>query len=174
MLNDIEGYIPAARNIPLENRNIIMEKISSKYNGVSYDSNREYYVVGIKYKGKTYALGHHENEIECAKRYNQQAAYFNNHNDTRYVLNDIPGYVTIEKNIYEEIQIAKETRKSSKYYGVCFNKTSKKFKAYLVLNKKQITIGHYCDEVEAAKAYNKKALELNQKFKTNYKINSLV
>lgn len=80
-------------------------------------------------------------EIECAKIYNQQALYFNNQFDTKYVLNDINDYITIEKNIYKEIQDNKKSNKSSKYYSVTFNKKIKKFKALLVYNKKQLHLG---------------------------------
>ena len=172
-LNDIPDYVPTARDIPYENKELQMENKTSQYLGVSYDSQRKYYVAGIKYKSKTYSLGNNKFELECAKSYNQQAAYFNSiYDDAKYILNDIPGYTTVPKNVYEELQ-AKKLTPSSKYTGVSFNKQSKKYKAYLVYNKKQITIGQFSSEVDAVLAYNKKAKELNDTKQTQYKINEL-
>ena len=123
-----------------------MEHKTSQYLGVSYDSKRKYYVTSIKYKSKTYALGNSNIELECAKSYNQQAAYFNSiYDDAKYILNEISDYVTVAKNIYEELQANKSTQ-SSKYTGVSLNKQSKKYTAYLVYNKKQIRIGMFANE----------------------------
>lgn len=110
MLNEIEGYVTVPRNIPQETREQQLEEISSRYNGVSYDSTRKYYVAGIKLKRKSYSLGNHQDELECAKLYNQQALYFNNHEGGKFGLNEIEGYVTVEKNIYEDLQASKKQR----------------------------------------------------------------
>ena len=171
LLNDILNYIPTSIDIPLENIIINNNKKTSKYYGVSYDSKRKYFVSSIKLNNKTYCLGNNINEIECAKLYNQQALYFNKTFNIIYLLNDIPNYVTIEKNIHQDIQNNKN--KSSKFYGVCFNKSRKKFKAYLVFNKKQIVIGEFINELDAMNAYNLKADELNKKYNKKYKLNEI-
>ena len=170
-LNEIDNYIATARNVPEQYKQEFLENKTSSYNGVSYDSTRNYYVVSIKYNTKTYNLGFHQHEIECAKLYNQQGLYLNNHFNTDYVLNDIPNYITIEKNIFQDIQDNKLSKKSSKYHGVTFNKKQNKYRACLVYNKKQLYLGFFTDELEAAKAYNKKAKELNDEHNTSYKIN---
>lgn len=136
MLNEIEGYVTVPRNIPQETREQQLEEISSRYNGVSYDSTRKYYVAGIKLKRKSYSLGNHQDELECAKLYNQQALYFNNHEGGKFGLNEIEGYVTVEKNIYEDLQASKKAKKSSEYYGVTLNKVTNKYKALLVYKQK--------------------------------------
>jgi hypothetical protein len=170
MLNDIPGYITVPRNIPQETREAQLENITSRY----YDSKRKYYVVSIKLKGKTYSLGNNTSEIECARLYNQQALYFNNHNDGKFTLNDIPDYVTVEKNIYDELQNAKKAKKSSQYFGVTKYKDTNKFRALLVYDKKQLSLGVHSSELEAAQAYNKKASELNEELgKVVYKLNDL-
>ena len=170
-LNDIEDYIPTPRNIPEENKQLIIDKKTSKYNGVSYDSKRKYYVAGIKYKGKSYGLGNHKDEIECSKLYNQQVLYYNQNFNTEYELNDIPNYSTIAKDIYQEIQDKKIESKSSKYYGVTLSKRNGKYRTVLVHNKKQIHIGFFENELDAAIAYNQKANELNNSNNCNYKLN---
>ena len=106
---------------------------------------------------QTYNLGQNESEIECAKLYNQQALYFNETLNTNYELNEIIGYTTIAKNIWKELQDTKKENKSSKYYGVTFSKQKNKYQALLVFNKKQINLGVFALEIDAAKAYNKKA-----------------
>ncbi len=53
---------------------------------------------------------------------------------------------------------------SSKYKGVCWCKSSKKFRAAISHNKKRIYLGYFHDEVEAAKAYDEKARELFGEF----------
>jgi hypothetical protein len=172
-LNDIEDYIPIPRNIPEENEQLIAGKKTSKYNGVSYDSKRKYYVAGIKYKGKSHGLGNHKDEIECAKLYNQQVLYYNENFNTDYELNDIPNYNTIAKNIYQEIQDKKLEKKTCQYHGVTLSKRNGKYRVVLVHNKKQIHIGFFENELDAAKAYNQKASELNKTFNCHYKINTL-
>jgi phage anti-repressor protein len=171
-LNEIDNYNPNPRNIIQENKEELKENKSSKYIGVSYKTARNYYVVSIRYNNVCYNLGYDKEEINCAKIYNQQALYFNNHCNTKYKLNDIPDYITVEKNIYKDMYENKNSRKSSKYYGVVFSKQHNKWKALLVKDKKQIHIGFFVNEEEAAKAYNEKAMELNTE-KTNkfYKIN---
>ena len=56
---------------------------------------------------------------------------------------------------------------------VSFKKQNNKYQASLVFKKKQIHIGFFNNEIEAAKAYNEKALELNNESKTKYKLNNL-
>jgi hypothetical protein len=53
---------------------------------------------------------------------------------------------------------------TSKYKGVYWHKDRKKFCAKIHLNKKAIHIGYFKDEIEAAKAYDKKARELFGEF----------
>jgi phage anti-repressor protein len=171
VLNNIPNYISQPRDVPNLNKEKSNEKKSSKYIGVSYDSKRKYYVVGIKFENKTYNLGRNESEEECAKIYNQQALYFNNHFNTNYNLNDIPDYKTIEKDF--RVKENKKQNTSTKYFGVTFNKTTNKFRACLVFNKKQIHLGFFENELDAAKAYNKTASELNETYNKNYKINEV-
>jgi phage anti-repressor protein len=172
-INEIENYVPNPRDIILETQEAINAGKASLFNGVSFDKRRNHYIVSIKYKNKTYYLGNNEDEVECAKLYNQQALYFNNTYDTDYVLNEIPNYVTVPKNIVEAINTNKMSKKSSQYHGVTLSKQNNKYKALLVFNKKQLHLGYFTNEMEAAEAYNKKALELNEKYDCDYKINML-
>jgi hypothetical protein len=52
----------------------------------------------------------------------------------------------------------------SKYKGVSWNKILKKWSAAVQLNKKRFYAGHFTDEIDAAKAYDKKASQLHGEF----------
>ena len=169
-LNTIKDYIPNPRNIPDDNKNLVLEKKSSKYIGVHYDNTRQHFVVSMRFKLKHINLGHHVDELECAKMYNRQALYFNNNYNTNYTLNEIENYITVEKNIYNELKYSLINNKSSVYIGVVKRKNGK-FNAQIILNKKIIRLGIFENEIDAAKAYNEKAKELNIKYNKNYNIN---
>ena len=173
LLNEIDDYTTIPRNIPEENEKTIVNNKTSKYNGVTYDSRRKNYKSAIKYKGKSCHLTYNTDELECAKIYNQQALYFNNTYGTNYILNVIPNYITIPNNVYGTLQKEKISNKSSKYHGVTFSKQVNKYKALIVYNKKQICLGSFENDLDAAKAYNKRAIELNDLLNQNkYKINT--
>lgn len=58
----------------------------------------------------------------------------------------------------------KRRNNTSGYKGVCFHKKANKWMAKIRHNNKTKYIGIYLTKIEAAKAYNKKALELFGKF----------
>jgi phage anti-repressor protein len=168
VLNNIPGYITVPRNVPELNKLEQNKQKTSQYNGVSYDSKRKYYVVSIKFSGKTYNLGSSLNETDCAKIYNQQALYFNNQFNTKYVLNNIPDFITEPKDFREEIK----PKKTSKYHGVSLTNNNKWACSYM-LNRKKIHIGTFDTELEACNAYNKIVNELN-KNGCKYRVNQYV
>jgi hypothetical protein len=177
LLNDIENYTNIPQNIPEETKQTILENKSSKYIGVRYLKSKKFNSVmhfDTGSKRKTIYLGTFDIELDAAKFYNQQALYYNENHNKNYILNEIPNYITIPKDIYSELQIKNKQKKTSKYVGVYFSKQAKKFRSLLVYNKKQLHLGFFENEVEAAKAYNTKADELNKQLdKIVYKINDI-
>ena len=170
-LNTIPNYISLPRDIPTLTKELKLENKTSKFRGVSYDVKRQYYVVSIKYNKKTYNLGNNKSDIECAKLYNQQALFFNTMYGTKYDLNNIPDYITEPNNLIDFDKIKDVDKHSSKYYGVTFSKQANKYKSLLVFNKKQIHLGYFDSEIEAARVYNLKATELNMEHNKKYKLN---
>lgn len=69
--------------------------------------------------------------------------------------------LTHQQNIMNSF---KHKRSSSKFKGVSWHKTGKKWQAYIGFNKKLIYIGLFDFEKEAAKAYNEKAKDLYGKY----------
>jgi hypothetical protein len=168
-------------NIPEQNKQTIAESTSCpSYTGVSFVKSRNNYAASIKHNGKSYNLGSFKEAVDGAKIYNSQALYFNNHEKGKFVLNQIPGFTTVEKNIIGEKAAKKAENKKSVYVGVTFSNQAKKWRAILVYDKKQQCIGSFSTEVEAAKAYNVRANELNKQIKDNnekrptYKLNTIV
>ena len=53
-----------------------------------------------------------------------------------------------------------QENKLSIYRGVSFHKKNRKWTAGIKINNKSINIGYYDSEIEAARAYNQKAIEL--------------
>lgn len=58
----------------------------------------------------------------------------------------------------------KRKNTSSKLKGVSLNKNSGLYESYITKNKKRISLGYFRNEIEAAKAYDKKATELFGEF----------
>jgi hypothetical protein len=174
ILNEIEEYIENPRNVVEENIKKKFENKSSNFNGVYFIKSKQIFEASIQYKKKSYKLTKNLDEIECAKIYNEQALYFNNNLDTKYKLNDIPDFTTIEKNHIHELEKSKNKR-YSRFVGVTIRNDSGKFRAYIKHNRKVINCGTFKDEIDAARAYNKKAEELNalSETKTKYELNNL-
>lgn len=70
-------------------------------------------------------------------------------------------FVTDSQNQMNRIQPKGFT---SSYKGVDWHKRDKCWRAHIVINKKQIYLGHFKNEKDAALAYNKKAIELYGEF----------
>jgi len=58
----------------------------------------------------------------------------------------------------------KQNNTSSKFKGVCFKNSLNKWRSYITINGNQKYLGHFILEIDAAKAYNNKAIELFGEF----------
>lgn len=137
--------------------------ISSQYIGVDFSKISSKWRARICIKGKSVSLGYFDNEINAALAYNAKA--FEAFGEEA-VLNEIEG-VLFDKENYSQYNFIKKEKMYSEYKGVTFNKRTNKWIA-AIHNKKRIHIGTYNTELEAAKAYNAKAVEF---FGDNAKLN---
>lgn len=68
---------------------------------------------------------------------------------------------TVNENAKNRV---KNKSSKNKYKGVCYRKDNGKWRAIIQSNGKQYSLGDYNSELEAAIAYNKKAIELHGEF----------
>jgi hypothetical protein len=167
-LNRLENYVPNPRDLLEEYRQKRFQSKSTDFNGVYFIKSKQIFEASIQYKRKSYKLIKNTCDIECAKVYNEQALFFNNNFGTKYKINDIENFVTLEKNHIHELEINK-VKKYSRFVGVTIRKESGKFRAYIKHDRKVIYCGSFVNEIDAAKAYNKKAEELNRLTSTKVK-----
>ena len=72
-------------------------------------------------------------------------------------------------------QMNKKGWGGSKYKGVCWHKPSKKWGVYIKVNDKQIHLGLFDSEIDAAKAYDKAAIKYFEEFaRTNFKLEQVI
>ena len=164
-LNQLENYVSNPRDLLEEYRQKRFQSKSTDFNGVYFIKSKQIFEASIQYKRKSYKLIKNTSDIECAKVYNEQALFFNNNFGTKYKLNDI---LTSEKNHIHELEINK-VKKYSRFVGVTIRKESGKFRSYIKHDRKVIHCGSFVNEIDAAKAYNQKAEELNQLITTKVK-----
>ena len=145
------------------NRSKYNMQTSSTFKGVFYDKKKSKYTGRITIeKGKTLYLGHYVLETDVAFYYNQHAIqYFGEY----AVLNELPIDYTPAKPFGPDTH---KTMTSSKYRGVSRRKTDGKYRAYIVKDWKQISLGIFDTERIAAEMYNAAAIEIHgEKAKLN-------
>lgn len=114
---------------------------SSIYKGVFLIKRDNVYTAAIRYKNNLIYLGRFKNEVNAAKAYNEAAIkYF--------------GEFARLNVITEDVLPEKPRKYSSTYRGVSFDLSRNKFTAYFQKDKKNIFLGRFNTELEAAMAYN--------------------
>lgn len=142
----------------VEHENMEFQKTitSSQYKGVSKKSSGKWGVT-IWIKGECKFFGTHSTEEEAAMVYNLKVLKY---------LGD-----GVELNPVDHTKYVPPMR--SRFFGVYYEKRSNKYRAILTHNKVRYSAGYFEDEVEAAKAYDKKVLEiLGDTKKLNFPVES--
>ena len=126
---------------------------SSGYIGVCKKNGS--WTASIQKDGVRQRLGSFTTELEAAKAYNTKALE----------LHGKKAKINIILQKHENGDVEKIVRKqpTSKYRGVCLSKG--KWKSTIIFERVTYFLGYFDSEIEAAEAYNKKALELNPNFR---------
>lgn len=143
------------------------KKKKSKYRGVFWHTRGKAWVSSIMVNGKTTHLGYYDDEIEAARVYDKEAIRLKgitcavNFPDSIERFGgknaDVSAIPTDKTSTRHE---RKRAERISKYRGVCWNKCNSSWKACIKIDGKNKHIGYFTNEVEAAKAYDVKALQV--------------
>lgn len=125
---------------------------SSKFKGVSWQENMNLWEASITYENKHMSLGYFQDEIIAANMYNHIASKL--FGEFAY-LNNVPFISEQECNDSKYMP-----KTYSKYRGVTWSRRSNKWKAGIEKSSKAIHLGYFINEIDAAQAYNTKAVEL--------------
>jgi group I intron endonuclease len=127
------------------------EITSSKYVGVRLIRSG-HWRVAIVHKGKSISLGIYATEEEAAIAYNRAALlYFGEEAN----LNNVE-----DREIFPLTKRQKDKNSSSKYHGVTYCNRDKNWKAHIYYDGRTHYIKAFKNEIDAAKAYNEKAIEI--------------
>lgn len=130
---------------------------SSNYKGVHWHKGSNKWRACIRLGKKIKHLGLFETEEEAATTYNEAALkFFGEHAYQNIIGQDNSARtISVERSIKA---YRSKKRNTSKYRGVCWDKN--KWRSVIYHQGKQHSIGRFTDEIEAAKAYDKRAIEL--------------
>jgi HNH endonuclease/NUMOD4 motif/NUMOD1 domain len=144
------------------------ENTTSKYIGVTHIIKNNKWSACLLKNNVKYHLGHFETETEAAIAYNIK---FLELCTTTEGANDIEK--TLWDKYYESVlKIMNKDYLTSQYRGVCWSKGMKKWSSEITRKGIKYKLGYFDDEMLAALAYNKKAVELyGNKYKFFNKIN---
>ncbi|MGH0943809.1 AP2/ERF family transcription factor [Bacillus mycoides] len=151
-------------NLKITNRKHVSRKrkgnnnSSSKYKGVSWDKSREKWRAAIMSNGKTMHLGRYDNEDDAALAYNEAAIeLFGEHAFQNKIDEDNSANIIASRKTFKP---RRNNGNSSKYRGVSIEKRSGKWLSQISKGGKKYRLGKFKTQKEAARAYDKKSIEL--------------
>lgn len=130
---------------------------SSQFRGVLWFNNS--WKASIKTNEKSKYLGSFSNERDAAYAYDLAAIEY--HKEFANLNFPNRDYTLPENRIVK--RFIRKT-KTSQYKGVCWFKPTKKWRANICINKKQMFLGYFDDEIEAAKTYDRAAIQAGGQF----------
>jgi hypothetical protein len=126
---------------------------SSKYFGVCFDKTNKQWCAFIRKDGKSKWLGRFSSEIEAARVYDATARKYRG----EFAILNFPDEIFSFEYLRDNIRKAKKSKTSSKFIGVRYIKKNKIWGAQIKVAGKDIWLGRFTTELEAAKAYDSAA-----------------
>jgi hypothetical protein len=123
---------------------LVDDKYWHKLNSMSWFVNKEGYIYNSKYRMHRYIMKAKNNDI---------IDHINNTKEDNRINN-----LRIANSSLNNHNRVKKQNSSSKYFGVSLN--NNKWRSVIYKDNIQHNLGYFEDEIDAAKAYNKKAIEL--------------
>lgn len=120
---------------------------TSVYRGVSYNRKNRKWKAVITYHGKQHFLGYFMSEMSAAKAYDKAS----------HKRRGPTASLNFPSEISTEEEEAPNLHKTSRYRGVSFCKSNKKWKAVITYKGKQTYLGYFTSEIDAAKCYDRAA-----------------
>ena len=129
---------------------------SSKYKGVHFDTKNKNWVSKIMVEGKLRHLGRFGAEKDAAIQYDIAAnAEFGEFAELNFPKVD---YSYCDFDI-KNFKTPAQKKKSSKFVGVTWNKNAGKWRSQIQVDKKNINLGLFTNEEDAARAYERYLIE---------------
>ena len=120
---------------------------TSVYRGVSYNRKNRKWKAVITYHGKQHFLGYFLSEMSAAKAYDKAS----------HKRRGPTASLNFPSEISTEEEETPNLHKTSRYRGVSFCKSNKKWKAVITYKGKQTYLGYFTSEIDAAKCYDRAA-----------------
>lgn len=124
---------------------------SSRFNGVTWNKTRKKWLARITYKGKRTTIGSFDDEVEAAKKYDEEAIKLLKENAK---VNFKDGKETPSKKKVDPNHI------QSKFRGVVWRPDKKRWIARFRTKGVRHYCGMYSDEEDAARSYDRKAYNM--------------
>mmetsp|Transcript_25304 Transcript_25304/g.45119 ORF Transcript_25304/g.45119 Transcript_25304/m.45119 type:complete len:451 (-) Transcript_25304:137-1489(-) len=126
---------------------------SSQFKGVHWDKTKAKWVGYIHVHGKKHHLGYFAQEEDAARAYDRESLR------CRGITKNFPSSEYDPSELNQDPEPRKALEKSSRYIGVSWNKLRRKWAARIIVDGRSLHLGHYVQEVDAARAYDKVCLK---------------
>jgi hypothetical protein len=135
------------------NKRKTTKETSSLYKGVCWIKKTNAWLSSIRIDGVRTNLGYYETEEAAAIAYNEKAKQY--HGDFA-LLNDVPFDVNWES---KKISDRRNKKGKSKFVGVSYRPKYNDWQCHIMVNRVNMFLGTFNEEIEAAEAYNEAALK---------------